>query len=57
VSGIVVESRVIELPGLGRRSIREMELQYQTKGILNGRADVTLFGIEQALERLREIQS
>jgi hypothetical protein len=57
VSGIVGESRVIDLAALGRRSNRKMDLQYQTKGILNGRADVTLFGIEQASERLRETQS
>jgi hypothetical protein len=37
------ESRVIDLKG-GSRSIRKIEFWYDTKGILNGKADVTIFG-------------
>ena len=37
------ESRVIDLQG-GKRSIRRIDFWYDTKGLLNGRADVTIFG-------------
>ena len=39
------ESRVIDLKG-GRRKLKSVEFWYDTKGILNGRADVTLFGLK-----------
>lgn len=39
------ESRIIDLKG-GRRKLRTVEFWYDTKGILNGRANVTLFGIK-----------
>ena len=39
------ESRVIDLRG-GKRSIRKIEFWYDTKGILNGRANVTIFGMK-----------
>ncbi|MBP7239009.1 MAG: hypothetical protein KBA14_02210 [Saprospiraceae bacterium] len=39
------ESRVIDLRG-GRRKLKSVEFWYDTKGILNGRADVTLFGLK-----------
>jgi len=39
------ESRVIDLKG-GKRKLRTVEFWYDTKGVLNGRADVTLFGIK-----------
>ena len=39
------ESRVIDLRG-GKRSIRKIEFWYDTKGILNGRANVTVFGMK-----------
>jgi hypothetical protein len=38
------ESRVIDLRGVGTRSIRRIDFWYDTKGLLNGKADVTLFG-------------
>lgn len=37
------ESRVIDLKG-GRRKLKSVEFWYDTKGFLNGKADVTLFG-------------
>jgi len=37
------ETRVIDLKG-GKRSIRRIDFWYDTKGLLNGRADVTIFG-------------
>lgn len=37
------ESRVIDLKG-GQRSIRRIDFWYDTKGLLNGRADVTILG-------------
>ncbi len=40
------ESRVIDLRGVGKRSIRKIEFWYDTKGILNGQADVTVFGMK-----------
>ena len=39
------ESRVIDLRG-GKRKIRTVEFWYDTKGFLNGRANVSLFGIK-----------
>ena len=38
------ESRAIDLKGVGKRSLRKIEFWYDTKGLLNGKADVTLFG-------------
>jgi hypothetical protein len=38
------ESRAIDLRGAGTRSLRKIEFWYDTKGILNGKADVTVFG-------------
>ena len=38
------QSRAIDLRGIGKRSVRKIEFWYDTKGILNGRADVTIFG-------------
>ena len=40
------ESRVIDLKGVGQRSLRRVEFWYDTKGLLNGKADVTLFGMK-----------
>ena len=40
------ESRVIDLRGAGQRSLRRVEFWYDTKGLLNGQADVTLFGMK-----------
>ena len=37
------ETRDIDLQG-GKRSIRTIEFWYDTKGLLNGKADVTAFG-------------
>ncbi len=37
------ESRVIDLKG-GKRSLRKIEFWYDTKGLLKGKADVTVFG-------------
>ena len=39
------ESRIIDLSG-GKRKIRTVEFWYKTNGILNGRANLTLFGIK-----------
>ena len=39
------ESRVIDLKG-GKRKLRSVEYWYDTKGLFNGRADVTLMGIK-----------
>lgn len=39
------ESRVIDLKG-GRRKLKSVEFWYDTQGVLNGRADVTLFGLK-----------
>jgi hypothetical protein len=38
------ESRDIDLKG-GKRSIRTIEFWYETKGMLNGKADVTVYGL------------
>ncbi|MFN8092725.1 MAG: hypothetical protein U0599_10980 [Vicinamibacteria bacterium] len=40
------ESRVIDLRGAGQRSLRRVEFWHDTKGLLNGQADVTLFGMK-----------
>jgi hypothetical protein len=37
------ESRVIDLKG-GKRKLKSVEFWYETTGVLQGRADVTLFG-------------
>ncbi|QDO94205.1 hypothetical protein FNB79_09515 [Formosa sediminum] len=39
------ESRIIDLIG-GKRKLRSIEFWYDTKGILNGTADVTLYGLK-----------
>ena len=39
-------SRAIDSRGLDEHSIRKIEFWYETKGILNSRADVTLFGMK-----------
>ena len=39
------ESRVIDLRG-GKRKLKMVEYWYDTKGILNGKANVTLFGMK-----------
>jgi hypothetical protein len=39
------ESRVIDLRG-GKRKLKTIEFWYDTKGFLNGKADVTVFGIK-----------
>lgn len=38
------ESRPIDLKGAGKRSLRRIDFWYETKGVLNGKADVTVFG-------------
>jgi hypothetical protein len=40
------ESRAIDLKGVGKRSIRRIDFWYETKGLLNGQADVTVFGMK-----------
>ena len=40
------ESRAIDLKGAGQRSLRKIDFWYDTKGFLNGKADVTLFGMK-----------
>jgi Protein of unknown function (DUF2541) len=40
------ESRAIDLRGIGKRSIRKIEFWYDTKGLLRGKADVTVFGMK-----------
>jgi len=39
------ESRVIDLKG-GKRSIKRIDFWYDTKGLFNGKADVTIFGMK-----------
>jgi len=39
------ESRVIDLKG-GKRKLKSIEFWYETKGFLNGKADVTIFGMK-----------
>jgi len=40
------ESRQIDLAGAGKRRIRRIDFWYDTKGILNGKAHVTVFGMK-----------
>jgi hypothetical protein len=40
------ESRVIDLKGRGTRRIRRIEYWYESKGLLNGTADITVFGMK-----------
>src|SRR5262245_5807177 len=40
------ESRAIDLRGIGKRSVRKIEFWYESKGLLNGKADVTVFGMK-----------
>ena len=40
------ESRVTDLRGIGKRSVRKIAFWYDTKRLLNGRADVTVFGVK-----------
>lgn len=39
------ESRILELKG-GKRKLKSVEFWYRDKGILNGKADVMLYGIK-----------
>lgn len=38
------ESRQIDLKGSGKRSLRRIDFWYETKGIFQGKADITVFG-------------
>jgi hypothetical protein len=40
------ESRQIDLKGAGTRRIRRIDFWYSTKGVLNGKAHVTVFGMK-----------
>ena len=40
------ESRVIDLKGVGTRSIRKIEFWYETKGKGDGKSDVTVVGMK-----------
>lgn len=40
------ESRVIDLRGVGKRSIRRIDFWYDTKGVLRGKANVSIFGMK-----------
>jgi hypothetical protein len=40
------ESRQIDLKGAGKRRIRRIDFWYDTKGFLNGKAHVTVFGMK-----------
>lgn len=40
------ESRIIDLRGIGKRSVRRIDFWYDTKGILRGKANVTVFGMK-----------
>jgi hypothetical protein len=40
------ESRQIDLAGSGKRRIRRIDFWYDTKGLLKGRAHVTVFGMK-----------
>ena len=40
------ETRQIDLAGAGKRRIRRIDFWYDTKGILKGRAQVTVFGMK-----------
>jgi hypothetical protein len=37
---------VIDLRGVGQRSIRRIDFWYDTRGIARGKADVTVFGMK-----------
>jgi hypothetical protein len=43
---ISVTPRAIDLRGIGKRSVRKIESWYDTKGVLKGKADVTVFGMK-----------
>ncbi len=40
------ESRIIDLRGAGKRSLRRIDFWYDTKSLARGRANVTLFGMK-----------
>ncbi len=40
------ESRQIDLKGIGSRRVRRIDFWYDTKGLLNGKANVTVFGMK-----------
>jgi len=40
------ESRQIDLAGSGKRRVRRIDFWYDTKGLLKGRAHVTVFGMK-----------
>jgi hypothetical protein len=40
------ESRIIDLAGTGQRHIRRIDFWYDTKGVLHGKASVTVFGLK-----------
>jgi hypothetical protein len=40
------ESRVIDLRGVGKRSLRRIDFWYDTQGLFKGKADVTVFGMK-----------
>jgi hypothetical protein len=40
------ESRVIDLRGVGKRSIRRIDFWFDTEGLLRGKAKVTVFGMK-----------
>lgn len=40
------ESRVIDLRGIGKRSVRRIEFWYDTKGVLKGKANVAVWGMK-----------
>jgi hypothetical protein len=40
------ESRAINLSGEGKRNLQKIEFWYETKGLVNGKADVTLVGMK-----------
>ncbi len=40
------ESRIIDLRGAGTRSIRRIDFWYDTRGVLRGRANVSIFGMK-----------
>ena len=40
------ESRQIDLAGSGKRRIRRIDFWYKTQGVMNGKANVTVFGMK-----------
>jgi hypothetical protein len=40
------ESRVNDLKGIGKRSVRRIDFWYDTQGFQSGKADVTVFGMK-----------